>query len=82
MYRMQGGWRKWAGEHPDMYARRSDAVVPDWYTRRVNDIRTADAKRRQWTWEQTQQPTEKKAYGIKIEVLYILYLRMPVCNVL
>ena len=65
---LQDGWRKWAAEHPDMYSRRSEAVVPDWYTRRVKDIEDSDTKRRLWTWEKTQKPTEKRAYGIKIEV--------------
>ena len=51
-----------------MYSRRSEAVVPDWYTRKVTDIQDSDTKRRLWTWEKTQKPTEKKAYGIKIEV--------------
>ena len=64
----QAGWRKWAGEHPDMYSRRPEAVVPDWYTRRVRDVQAADTKRRLWTWEQTQKPTEKRTYGLSIEV--------------
>lgn len=64
----KAGWRKWATEHPDMYSRRPEAVVPDWYTRKVSDIKDSDTKRRLWTWEKTQKPTEKKAYGIKIEV--------------
>ena len=64
----KAGWRKWAAEHPDMYSLRPEAVVPHWYTRKVSDIEDSDTKRRLWTWEKTQKPTEKKAYGIKIEV--------------
>ncbi|TNN08051.1 hypothetical protein EWB00_007334 [Schistosoma japonicum] len=42
---LQGGWNKWnSAGHPDMLAKSSAAVEPDWHTRRQCDIRNADKK--------------------------------------
>ena len=61
------GWRKWGEVDPGFYARRAEATGPDWYNRRVRDIRSADTTERLWPWELTSKPTEKSAFGIRRE---------------
>ena len=64
---MKAGWKKWGAQYPDMYAHRPEATLPDWYTRRVSDIRDADTKVRLWDWEKASRPTEKRAFGLTKE---------------
>ena len=64
---IQAGWRKWSAHHPDMYARRPEAVQPDWYSRRVQTVRAGDTKERLWSWETSAKPTEKRVYSTTVQ---------------
>ena len=55
----QAGWRKWSGEHPDWYARRSTSRHPDWYNRQTNTTRRVDYKNINWHYERPSKPTSR-----------------------
>ncbi|THD23923.1 hypothetical protein D915_005410 [Fasciola hepatica] len=42
---LMGGWTKWnSAGHADMVTQSSASVLPDWYSRRLDDVRNADTK--------------------------------------
>ena len=51
-----------------MYSRNAISTLPDWYTRRISNIRKGDLKELHWPYEQPSKPTEKKAYGFNKHV--------------
>ena len=76
-FSFQRGWDKWSANHPDWYARRSDAREPDWYTRRVNIVRGGDTTYLDWKWDQTSHPTYRRTFGMEDEPKRTGYIGYP-----
>ncbi|CAL8102451.1 unnamed protein product [Calicophoron daubneyi] len=64
---LMGGWTKWnSAGHPDMLAYSPAAVQPDWYTRRIHDIREADKKYTE-LWAYDRWDKSKSAFALGLE---------------
>ncbi|CAH8603397.1 unnamed protein product [Dicrocoelium dendriticum] len=76
---LKGGWIKWnSASHPDIIADSAAAVEPDWYTRRLKQIRQDDKKFcEQWAYDRWDKPTSCVTMGMDNPLNKLDYQRRP-----
>ncbi|CAE1312046.1 unnamed protein product [Acanthosepion pharaonis] len=53
------GWQKWSAIQPNWLAKKNSSCHPDWYNRRVNNIRRTNYKAMNYHYERPLKPTSR-----------------------
>ncbi|KAG5444462.1 hypothetical protein CSKR_101862 [Clonorchis sinensis] len=75
---LKDGWTKWnSAGHPHIIAESATATEPDWYTRRIRDIREEDKQCEQWAYDRWGKPTSLSTLGLGHIAAQEPYRRYP-----